>query len=165
MVQTSLPFKLSKFRLGYVLLPENLSLVLLGNSPSSWKSMKQGTLSKSSATHSIWLARLLEELNVTDLKPVTLHCDNQSTLHIARNSVFHIELECHFTRDKVMEILLPVSYLPTMIQLAWPRFYPLISTSTLCTIGNAWFQPFSNLRGGIGAPSSGFSNASYSTTL
>ena len=49
------------------------------------------------------------------MKPVTLHCDNRSALHIARNPVFHertkhIEVDCHFTRDKVMEGLLQLSY-------------------------------------------------------
>jgi len=70
-----------------------------------------------------WLVSLLQELGVSHLKPVTLYCDNQSALHIARNSVFHertkhIEVDCHFTREKVMEGLLQLSYLPTNSQLA-----------------------------------------------
>ena len=70
-----------------------------------------------------WLVSLLQELGVSHLKPVTLHCDNQSALHIGRNPVFHertkhIEVDCHFTRDKVMEGLLQLSYLPTHSQLA-----------------------------------------------
>ena len=52
-----------------------------------------------------WVVRLLEELNVTNPKPVVLHCDNQSALYIAWNPVFHeekhIELDWHFSRDKV----------------------------------------------------------------
>ena len=35
------------------------------------------------------LVRLLEELGVKDLTPITPNCDNQSTLHIADNPVFH----------------------------------------------------------------------------
>lgn len=55
-----------------------------------------------------WLVRLLKELGVTQLKPVRLFCDNQYALHIARNPVFHertkhIEIDCHFTREKVLE--------------------------------------------------------------
>ena len=69
-----------------------------------------------------WLVRLLEELGVSKLKPVQLNCDNQSGLHIARNPVFqertkHIEIDCHFTRDKVLEGLLQLHYLPTSSQL------------------------------------------------
>jgi len=60
------------------------------------------------ATEITWLVNLLKELDVSQLKPVTLYCDNQSALHIARNLVFHertkhIDIDCHFTREKVME--------------------------------------------------------------
>ena len=75
-------------------------LLVLGQSPISWKSKKQSTVSRSSseaeyralasaASEVTWMVRLLDELGVVDLKPVTLHRDNQSALHIARNHVFH----------------------------------------------------------------------------
>lgn len=77
----------------------------------------------SASSEITWTVRLLEELGITDLKPVTLHCDNQSALHIARNLVFHdrtkhIQVDCHFTCDKVLEGLIQLSYLPTKHQLA-----------------------------------------------
>ena len=70
-----------------------------------------------------WLVNLLEELNVTSLKPVTLRCDNQSAMQIAKNPVYHertkhIELDCHFTREKLMKGLIQLTYLPTQNQLA-----------------------------------------------
>nr|XP_043629740.1 uncharacterized mitochondrial protein AtMg00810-like [Erigeron canadensis] len=90
-------------------------VILIGGSPISWKSKKQSTISGSSseaeyramaaaAAEITWLIRLLEEFGVTGLKPVTLHCDNQSALHVAKNPVFHertkhIEIDCYFTRD------------------------------------------------------------------
>nr|XP_043639363.1 uncharacterized mitochondrial protein AtMg00810-like [Erigeron canadensis] len=75
-------------------------VILFGGSPISWKSKKQYTISRSSpeaeyramanaAAELTWLVRILKELGVTNLKPVTLHCDNQSALHIAKNPVFH----------------------------------------------------------------------------
>lgn len=93
----------------------------LGPSPINWKSKKQGTVSESSAEVeyramsqasskvTIWLVRLLEELGVDKLKPVTLHCDNQRTLHIDKSPVFHkgtkhIEQDCHFTREKFWRV-------------------------------------------------------------
>ena len=69
-----------------------------------------------------WIVRLLSELGVNDLKHITQHCDNQSLLYIARNPVFHdrtkhIEVD-YTSRDKVLEGLLQLSYLPTRYQLA-----------------------------------------------
>ena len=77
----------------------------------------------SAASEITWTVRLLEELGITDLRPVTLHCDNQSALNIVHNPVLHdrikhIKIGCHFTREKVMEGLLQLTYLPTTSQLA-----------------------------------------------
>lgn len=57
------------------------------------------------------IVRLLEELGIPKFKLVVLHCDNQSAIPIAKNLIFHertkhIEVDCHFTRDKVLEGLL-----------------------------------------------------------
>lgn len=35
------------------------------------------------ASEVTWMVRILEELDVKQLKPVTLFCDNQSAIHIA----------------------------------------------------------------------------------
>ncbi|GAA0147130.1 transmembrane signal receptor [Lithospermum erythrorhizon] len=104
-------------------------VITLDNSPISWKSKKQSTVSRSSAeveyramtqafSEVTWLVRLLADLGVKDLCRVTLNCDNNLTLHIAQNSVFHertkhIDIDCHFRRDKVLEGLLILSHLPT----------------------------------------------------
>nr|XP_016483198.1 PREDICTED: uncharacterized mitochondrial protein AtMg00810-like [Nicotiana tabacum] len=74
-------------------------LVLLGNSPISWKSKKQETISLSSAEEEyrsirkvigelVWLHRVLTELTVPLVLPIPVFCDSQSALHIARNPVF-----------------------------------------------------------------------------
>ena len=109
-------------------------VLLLGKSLVSWKSKKQSTLSRSSSeaeyrtmaaasSETTWLVRLLTELGVTNLQPVTLYCDNQSAIHIGKNPVFHertkhIEIDCHFTRDKVLEGLIQLTYTPSADQLA-----------------------------------------------
>ncbi|XP_057545010.1 uncharacterized protein LOC130824138 [Amaranthus tricolor] len=102
--------------------------LLLGDSPISWKSKKQSTVSSSSSKveyHA--LAATSFEINglcsylknfLKNLKPITLHCDNQYTLHIAHNPVQqektkHIEIVCHFTRDKVLTSLIQLQYLST----------------------------------------------------
>lgn len=104
-------------------------VILLGHSPISWKSKKESTVSKSSAeaeyralsqaaAEVTWLIRLLEEMSISNLKPVTMHCDNNSAIHIAKNPICsertnELDCHCHFTRDKVLEGLLQLKDLPT----------------------------------------------------
>lgn len=57
------------------------------------------------ASEVTWIVSLLEDMGVSNLKPMTFHYDNQYALHIARNLVFHertkyIEIDYHFTRDE-----------------------------------------------------------------
>ncbi|KAK9055837.1 hypothetical protein SSX86_026922 [Deinandra increscens subsp. villosa] len=108
--------------------------VSLGMSPISWKSKKQPTVSLSSAeaeyrsmrrvtSELAWLTRLLTELGVPDIVPVPLKCDSQAAIHIAKNPVFHertkhIELDCHYVREKVQDGLIALTHIPTVSQLA-----------------------------------------------
>ena len=92
-------------------------LVLMGDSPISWKSKKQPTVSLSSAEAEyrairqvvgevVWLERLLGELSMTTPLPIQVFCDSQAAVHIAKNPVFHeqtkhIEVDCHFVKTKL----------------------------------------------------------------
>ena len=54
----------------------------------------------------IWLKQFLQELRFGKDEQMTLVCDNQAALHIASNPIFHemikhIELDCHFIREKI----------------------------------------------------------------
>ena len=74
--------------------------VFVGGNLVSWKSKKQGVVSRSSAeseyramTHSVyeimWLHQLLMEVGIKTVVLAKLWCANQAALHIALNPVFH----------------------------------------------------------------------------
>lgn len=74
--------------------------VQLENSPISWKTRKQPTVSLSLVETEyramaflvkelIWLKRVLISLGVPHDQPMLVHCDSNSAIHIATNPVFH----------------------------------------------------------------------------
>ncbi|GMI71752.1 hypothetical protein HRI_000844500 [Hibiscus trionum] len=70
----------------------------------------------------VWLAALLSSFQVT-ISTISLYCDNQSVVHLASNYVFHertkhIEIDCHFVRDKVCHGFLKLFHIQSDIQLA-----------------------------------------------
>ncbi|CAL2242392.1 unnamed protein product [Prunus armeniaca] len=93
--------------------------VFLGNSLISWRTKRQRTVSLSSAEAEYramastccevtWLRFLLQDLHLPSSEASRMYCDNQAALHIAANPVFHertrhIEMDCHFIRDKIID--------------------------------------------------------------
>ncbi|GAB2299710.1 hypothetical protein Dimus_038579 [Dionaea muscipula] len=108
--------------------------IFLGHSLVSWKTKKQATVSRSSAeaeyrsmaattSELLWLSYLLSDLGISVHLPVTLFCDNRAAQHLAANPCFHertkhLEIDCHFTRDKVQDGFLQTSFVPSHMQLA-----------------------------------------------
>ena len=71
----------------------------------------------------IWLKHLLQELRFGKDEHMKLICDNQSTLHISSNPVFqemtkHIEVDCHFIREKIALGCMITSFVNSNDQLA-----------------------------------------------
>ena len=61
---------------------------------------------KQSACEIMWLHQLLAEVGIRTSVPAKLWCDNQTALHFSFNHVFHertkhIEIDCHFFREKI----------------------------------------------------------------
>lgn len=57
-----------------------------------------------------WLLYLIQDLRVQCSKPHVLYCDNQSAIHIVTNLFFHertkhLEIDCHFLREKILQDL------------------------------------------------------------
>lgn len=100
--------------------------VKLGESLISWKSKKQHVVLRSSVEleyHNmassvfeiVWLLGLFSELGVFIVKPVTLFCDSKATMQIVANLIFHeltkhIEIYCHFIRERIKKGLLTTQY-------------------------------------------------------
>ena len=100
----------------------------------SWKSKKQDVVAKSSVETEyramalatcklIWLKYLLQELRFGKDEQMKLICDNQVVFHISSNQVFnertkHIEVDCHFIKEKIASGCMTTSFVNSNDQLA-----------------------------------------------
>jgi Reverse transcriptase (RNA-dependent DNA polymerase) len=109
----------------YIFVDENLA---------TWKSKKQNVMARSSAeikyrampstvSELIWVKQLLKDIGIETRDPMKIFCDNQAARHIALNPVFHertkhIEVDCHFIREKVQSKEIDTLYVKSGDQLA-----------------------------------------------
>ena len=71
----------------------------------------------------IWLKQLLQKLRFGNDGQMTFVCDNQVALHITSNPVFHertkhIEVDCHFIREKIVSGCMTTNFVNSSYQLA-----------------------------------------------
>ncbi|XP_016570554.2 uncharacterized protein LOC107868382 [Capsicum annuum] len=108
--------------------------VLFGGSLISWKAKNKPVVSLSLAESEYrsvskavgeitWLSHLVSDFWLSSSLPIPVFYDNQSAIHISKNSVFHeltkhIELDCHFVRTKFGNGLISLHHTPSSSELA-----------------------------------------------
>lgn len=128
--------------------------IFLGDSLISWKTKKQVTVSRSSAEAEyrslsttvcelMWIGYVLQDLQQSFHKPISMWCDNQVALHIMANPLFHertkhLDIDCHLVRDQFKKGYVLPRYISSDAQLVdlftkplpGPRF-----TDLVCKLG------------------------------
>ena len=71
----------------------------------------------------IWVKYFLAAMGIFLDRPMCLFCNNQAVLHIAKNPVFHertkhIEIDCHFVRERILSGDLTTGCIPSKSQVA-----------------------------------------------
>jgi hypothetical protein len=106
----------------------------VGGNLVTWKSKKQNVVARSSAeaeyramastaSELIWIKQLLRDTGIGCDQPIKMYCDNNSARHIASNPVFHertkhIEVDCHYVREKVQAKEITTPFVRSKEQLA-----------------------------------------------
>ena len=106
----------------------------LAGSPISWRSQKQSCIALSTAEaeyvalslaaqETVWLRRLMEELNQDVTNPTIIFDDSQSATALAKNPQFHrktkhIDIRYHFIRDQVEKGFVTIKYCASADMLA-----------------------------------------------
>lgn len=109
-------------------------IMQIGSSIISWKTQKQDTVALSSTeaeyramTEAVkelkWIKGILRDFGIDHSKPMTLMCDNQSAIYLTKNPIFHermkhIEAECYFIHDHIINKTIATAHVKTKDQLA-----------------------------------------------
>ena len=100
--------------------------------------------------------KIILDLKIKYEAPMGLVCDNKSTISIAHNPVQHdrtkhVEIDRHFTKEKLNNSLIATEYIPSKLQLAdmFTKGLPTKQFIDLtCKLVNDRYT-FTNLRGSV----------------
>ena len=104
-------------------------IVKIGDSAVSWKSKKQLCIALSlteaeymalcqAVKESVWMVNFLKDLGISVQDSMVVNADNQGSIALAKNPVFHnrlkhINIQYHFTQDLVKGKQISLNYIPT----------------------------------------------------
>eukprot|EP00253_Pinus_taeda_P035988 PITA_35988 len=107
----------------------------------SWFSKKRSLIALSTAeveyvaaasycTQLLWMMQTLQDFQITCTPPISILCDNTSTISISKNPVMHskikhIPIKYHFLREQVLEQNVKLEYVPSKEQVAGILTKPL----------------------------------------
>ena len=68
-----------------------------------------------------WLIGLYKELGVSLTHPIKMVCDSKTAIQIASNPIFHertkhIDIDCHFVRERICQVILKTKHINTKMQ-------------------------------------------------
>ncbi|KAK6147652.1 hypothetical protein DH2020_018564 [Rehmannia glutinosa] len=108
--------------------------IYLGEALISWKAKKQPTISRSSIEAEYraialttcelqWISYLFQDVNLTQSQPAAIYTDSRSAYCISQNPCHHertkhIQIDCHFVREKIQQGLIKVLHIPSSQQVA-----------------------------------------------
>jgi len=71
----------------------------------------------------VWLIALFKTFGVHRTQPTYLYSDSKAALYIAANPMYHertkhVEVDCHFNREKIQDGVIKTFHIPTRHQIA-----------------------------------------------
>lgn len=77
----------------------------------------------SASSQAVWIKRILVDLHLVPEHPTTIYCDNNSTIAMTKNLVFHartkhIEIRHHYIRGLVQDGQVELQFYPSSEQVA-----------------------------------------------
>lgn len=127
-------------------------ILLLNGGPVAWGSKRQKCVTISTteseyvaicetAKKVVWMRNILQHINLPQLSPTPMFCDNKSAIQLAKNPQFHkrtkhIDVKYHYVRSCKKNATVVITYVPTKEQFA-DLFTKPLNHILFCNLRNA----------------------------